>query len=57
VNRAWEKFGPNLVAELFTATREIGRLPDQIGKSRKVWTDLHRELGFRLLQQQVAAQK
>ncbi|MDZ4860932.1 MAG: AIPR family protein [Candidatus Hydrogenedentes bacterium] len=57
VRRAWEKLGPNLIAEVFSATKEIGRLPDQIGKSRKVWTDCHRELGFRLLQQQVAAQK
>lgn len=57
VTKAWEKLGPNLIAEVFSATKEIGRLPDQIGKSRKVWTDCHRELGFRLLQQQVAAQK
>lgn len=55
VRKAWDKLGPNLIAEVFSATKEIGRLPDQIGKSRKVWTDCHRELGFRLLQQQFAA--
>lgn len=57
VRKTWVKIGPNLIAEVFSATKEIGRLPDQIGKSRKVWTDCHRELGFRLLQQQVASQK
>jgi hypothetical protein len=57
VKGAWERFGPNLVGEVIAATKEIGRLPDQLGKSRKLWSDLHRELGFRLLQQQVAKQK
>jgi hypothetical protein len=54
VKKAWKKLGPNLVAEVVSATREIGRLPDQIGKSRKVWSGLHRELGYRLLQAEVA---
>lgn len=54
VMKTWNQLGPNLVAEVYSATREIGRLPDQIGKSRKVWTGLHRELGFRLLQKQLS---
>ncbi|MGH9903962.1 MAG: hypothetical protein ACRD8U_00095, partial [Pyrinomonadaceae bacterium] len=53
VMKTWKQLGPNLVAEVYSATREIGRLPDQIGKSRKVWGGLHRELGFRLLQKQL----
>lgn len=57
VKKVWRSLGANLVAEVVSATREIGRLPDQIGKSRKVWSGLHRELGFRLLQREMAKSK
>jgi len=39
VLKAWKDMGPDLVAETAKATKEIGRLPDQLGKSRSQLDD------------------
>jgi hypothetical protein len=49
----WQEAGPELVAETFNATRDIGYLPDQIGKSRGHWANLHKTLELRMLRQQL----
>ena len=38
VLRMWSEAGPELVEETYNATREIGRMPDQLGKNRKHFT-------------------
>ncbi|MBV9300858.1 MAG: AIPR family protein [Acidobacteriaceae bacterium] len=55
VLRAWREAGPELVAETFNATREIGRTPDMIGKNRKHWDNLHMKMQLRLLRAQLTA--
>lgn len=37
----WEKMSPEMVRETFDATKEIGRTPDALGKSRSHWAKLH----------------
>jgi hypothetical protein len=54
VLRLWSEAGPELVEETFNATKEIGRLPDQLGKNRKHWDNLHMKIQLRLLRAQVA---
>lgn len=38
----WQKLGLELVAETRSAVKEIGSHPDQIGKSRSHWANLHK---------------
>lgn len=54
VLRLWDEAGPELCEETYNATREIGRLPDQLGKNRKHWDNLHMKIQLRLLRAQVA---
>ena len=49
VLRVWEEGGPELVEETVNATNEIGRMPDQLGKNRKHWDNLHMKLQLRIL--------
>jgi hypothetical protein len=49
----WEEAGRELVSETFLATREIGANPDQIGKSRNHWANLHKTLELRVLRQRI----
>jgi AIPR protein len=49
VLKLWQEAGPELVQETFNATRDIGRMPDQIGKSRGHWANLHKTLELRML--------
>lgn len=49
----WNEAGAELVAETFLATREIGANPDQIGKSRNHWANLHKTLELRVLRQRI----
>ena len=51
----WSEAGQELVEETYNATREIGRRPDQLGKNRKHWDNLHMKIQLRLLRAQVAA--
>lgn len=52
---AWKKLGPDLVAETYRATREIGRNPDTIGKNRQHWVSLHKTVRLAVLQDQLKA--
>ena len=56
VLKLWESAGPELVSETVSATKEIGNSPNQIGKSRKHWSDLHKTLEIRLLRQALGQQ-
>lgn len=55
VLQAWNKLGPDLVAETYRATREIGRNPDTIGKNRQHWVSLHKTVRLAVLQDQLRA--
>jgi hypothetical protein len=50
----WQEAGSELVNETYNATRDIGHLPDQLGKSRGHWANLHKTLELRLLRQQLS---
>ena len=54
VLRLWTEASPELVEETYNATREIGRMPDQLGKNRKHWDNLHMKIQLRLLRAQIA---
>lgn len=45
----WEELAPELVRETFDATKEIGRTPDALGKSRGHWANLHRVVRLQVL--------
>ena len=49
VLQAWKEAAPELVEETDNAREEIGRNPDQLGKSRKHWDNLHMKMQLRLL--------
>lgn len=51
VKDLWEAAGPELVAETAQATKDIGRMPDVLGKNRGHWANLHRTLEVRLLRE------
>lgn len=53
----WKEAGPELVAETYNATKEIGRMPDQLGKNRKHWDNLHMKMQLRLLRAELVAQR
>lgn len=55
VLKAWKEMGPDLVAETAKATKEIGRLPDQLGKSRSHWTTMHMKIQNRVLRAALSA--
>jgi hypothetical protein len=57
VLRLWSEAGSELVQETVNATKEIGRMPDQLGKNRKHWDNLHMKIQLRLLRAQLVAQK
>jgi len=55
VKGVWKDAAPELVRETSAATKEVGRTPDVIGKSRAHWANLHRSLENRLLRLKLAA--
>lgn len=57
VLRVWSEASSELVDETFNATKEIGRMPDQLGKNRKHWDNLHMKIQLRLLRAQLIAQR
>lgn len=57
VLKVWEDAGPELVAETFQLTKDGYRNPDQIGKNRRHWSNLHTKMQNRLLRSQLQKQK
>ena len=57
VLRAWKEVAPELVEETYSATKEIGRTPDQLGKNRKHWDNLHMKVQLKLLREMLVAQE
>lgn len=57
VIKTWKAIAPDLVSETARATKEYGRNPDSIGKSRPHWDSLHKNVRLRVLQAQIAAMK
>ncbi len=57
VMRAWREVFPELVDETYSATQEIGRMPDQLGKNRKHWDNLHMKVELKLLRERLLAQE
>jgi len=57
VLREWKEVGPLLVRETFNATQDIGHMPDQLGKNRKHWDNLHMKVQLRLLTAQLAQKR
>lgn len=53
----WKDVGPLLVRETFNATQDIGHMPDQLGKNRKHWDNLHMKVQLRLLTAQLAEKR
>jgi len=53
----WRNSGAELVSETAQATKEIGRNPDQIGKNRKHWDNLHMKMQLRVLRSQLLTQR
>lgn len=51
VLEAWDKHGAELVSITFSATKEISRFPDALGKARGHWDNLHKSLKVRLLEE------
>lgn len=49
----WKEAGKELVAETFQATKDHGPNPDVIGKSRAVWSTLHKTLELRMLRREL----
>lgn len=56
VLKEWKEGGVDLVAETAQATREGDRNPDQLGKSRKHWDNLHMKTQLRVLRSQLLTQ-
>lgn len=48
VLKEWSKAGSVLVAETASATKEIGRNPDMLGKNRGHWDTLHTKIRLRV---------
>jgi hypothetical protein len=55
VKQLWADTAPELVRETYNATREIGRQPDVLGKSRSHWAALYRTLENRVLRAQLGS--
>jgi hypothetical protein len=49
----WKEAGPELVAEIFQATKDHSHNPNVLGKSRAVWSGLHKTLELRMLRREL----
>jgi hypothetical protein len=49
----WKEAGPELVSEMFQATKDHSHNPDVLGKSRAVWSGLHKTLELRMLRREL----
>ena len=56
VRKLWDEAAPELVKETYDARKDVGYLPDQLGKSRSHWAGLHRAVEVRLLRKKLAKQ-
>jgi hypothetical protein len=56
VRKLWEEAAQELVRETYDARKDVGHLPNQLGKSRSHWAGLHRALEVRPLRKKVAKQ-
>jgi len=54
---AWHDAAPELVSQTVASTKEYGRNPDQLGKNRKHWDDLHTKLQNRIMRAMLREQK
>ncbi len=54
VRKLWQDAGPQLVSETANATEDIGRLPDQLGKNRGHWANLHKTLELWMLRREIS---
>ena len=53
----WKRLAPELVQETYNATKDIGRMPDQLGKNRKHWDNLHMKVQLQLLRAELLARR
>lgn len=53
VMQLWNEAGPELVRETANAIKDVGHLPDQLGKARGHWSNLHRAMALRALRHQL----
>lgn len=53
----WDDVGPELVQETIQFTREGGNNPNQVGKSRNHWANLHKTLELRVLRRRMKTAK
>jgi hypothetical protein len=53
VLQLWEEAGPELVLETAVAINDVGNLPDQLGKARGHWANLHKTMTVRALRAQL----
>lgn len=53
VLQLWREAGPELVRETSNAIKDVGHLPDQLGKARGHWSNLHRAMALRALRHQL----
>ncbi len=49
------RLAPELVQETYNATKDIGRMPDQLGKNRKHSDNLHMKVQLQLLRAELLA--
>ncbi len=49
----WREAGAELVAEMFQATKDHSHNPNVLGKSRAVWSGLHKTLELRMLRREL----
>lgn len=54
VLKLWEEAAPEIAKETYDSRRDIGHIPDQLGKSRNYWSNLHRAVALRTLRAQMA---
>jgi hypothetical protein len=57
VLKLWNTIAPELVKETYEARKDVGYLPDQLGKSRSHWSSLHRAVEVHMLRRQLQNKK
>lgn len=57
VLKLWNTLAPELVKETYEARKDVGYLPDQLGKSRSHWSSLHRAVEVHMLRRQLQNKK
>lgn len=57
VLQEWKDAAPELVRETALATQDISHMPEQLGKNRKHWDNLHMKVQLRVLRAQLLKQR